>query len=48
MIDRLRMLAEVGFDEVFLMSMNASEPGIIELFASEVLPAVEKIVPAGR
>ena len=41
-------LAELGFDQVILGLPDVSESDVFDLLATEVIPEVEKITPAGR
>ncbi len=45
-LDYLAALAEVGCDEV--MIRNPSDPATFELFATELIPAINKLAVAGR
>lgn len=47
-IEYFHMLAELGTDQaIFSLPLDAT-PGVFDLWGSEIVPAVEKIVPAGR
>lgn len=41
-------LAEMGFDHAIVSLPNVYEPGIFDLFATEIIPQVEEIQVAGR
>ena len=45
-----RTLADLGFDTLFLVadSFNIYDPGVLDLWASELLPAIHRIPVAGR
>jgi alkanesulfonate monooxygenase SsuD/methylene tetrahydromethanopterin reductase-like flavin-dependent oxidoreductase (luciferase family) len=45
-LDYITALAELGFDEI--MVRNPEDPALFELFATELIPAIEKIPVAGR
>ena len=47
-IEWLHQYAELGTDQVILILPNAAAPDAFEVWANEVIPAVEKFVPAGR
>ncbi len=47
-IEYFHQLAELGTDQaIFSLPLDAM-PGVFDLWASEIIPAVEKIVPTGR
>lgn len=41
-------LAELGFDQAIISMPNVSDPGAFEVLTTDVIPAVERMVPAGR
>ncbi|HYM92413.1 MAG TPA: LLM class F420-dependent oxidoreductase, partial [bacterium] len=45
-----RTLADLGFDTLFLVddTFNIYDPGVLDLWASELLPAIHMIPVAGR
>jgi F420-dependent oxidoreductase-like protein len=47
-IERCHQLAELGVDHAILGLIGDAVPGTFDLWGSEIVPAVEKIVPAGR
>jgi alkanesulfonate monooxygenase SsuD/methylene tetrahydromethanopterin reductase-like flavin-dependent oxidoreductase (luciferase family) len=47
-IEFFHQLAEVGTDHAILNTPIAHVPGAFDVWANEIIPAVEKFVPAGR
>jgi F420-dependent oxidoreductase-like protein len=47
-IEFFHQLAELGTDQAIFSLMNVAAPDAFEVWGSEIIPAVEKIVPAGR
>lgn len=47
-IEELHALAEIGTDQAIINSFVTHIPGAFDIWAEEVIPAVEKFVPAGR
>lgn len=47
-IEYFHQLAEVGTDQAIFNTPIAHLPGAFDVWANEIIPAVEKIVPAGR
>ena len=47
-IEFFQQLAEIGTDHAIFSLVNAAMPDAFEIWGSEVVPAVEKMVPAGR
>ena len=47
-IEFFHQLAEIGTDHAIFNSAVAHIPGALDIWANEVIPAVEKFVPAGR
>lgn len=47
-IEHFHQLAEIGTDQAIISLINAPAPDAFELWANEIIPAVEKFVPAGR
>ena len=48
LIEALHQLAELGFDQAIISLPNIQDPGSLDLIAAEVVPAVARLVPAGR
>ncbi len=47
-IEHFQQLAELGTDHAIFSMINANAPDAFEVWANEIVPAVHKIVPAGR
>jgi F420-dependent oxidoreductase-like protein len=47
-IEHFHRLAEIGTDHAIFNSPIAHIPGALDIWAEEIIPAVEKFVPAGR
>ena len=47
-MERYHALAEEGVDHAIVTLPNPHQQGAFDLVATEVIPAVKKIVPAGR
>ena len=47
-IEWFHQLAELGVDHAIFSMVNVSAPDVFDVWASDIVPAVEKIVPAGR
>jgi F420-dependent oxidoreductase-like protein len=47
-IEYFHQLAEIGTDQAIFSLINAPFPDAFEVWANEIIPAVEKFVPAGR
>jgi hypothetical protein len=47
-IEYFHALAEVGTDHAIFNTPVAHLPGALDLWASDIIPAVAKFVPAGR
>lgn len=47
-IEHYHRLAELGTDHVIVDLPNVADPDALEVWASDILPALQKIVPAGR
>jgi F420-dependent oxidoreductase-like protein len=47
-IEWFHQLAELGTDQATFSMINAPAPDAFEVWGSEIIPAVEKFVPAGR
>ena len=47
-IEGFHQLAEIGTDQAIFIMLNAAAPDAFEVWANEIIPAVHKIVPAGR
>ncbi len=47
-IEHFHQLAELGIDQAVISLPNATEDRVFDLLGSKVVPAVRKIVPAGR
>lgn len=47
-IDHFGHMAELGFDHTLIGIRNVSQPDAFDVFREEVVPAVHKMVPAGR
>lgn len=47
-IEQFHALAELGVDHGIISLPNVHEQGSLDLLASEIIPAINKIVPAGR
>ena len=48
LVEELHSLAELGIDQHIFSVQNVTDPAIMELIATQVLPEANKIVPAGR
>jgi F420-dependent oxidoreductase-like protein len=47
-IEHFQQLADIGTDHAIFNSPICHIPGALDIWASEIIPAVEKMVPAGR
>ena len=47
-VDFFAHLAELGFDQAIFSLPNVYDPGVFDLLATEIIPLVEKLTPAGR
>lgn len=47
-IEHFHQLAELGIDQAVISLPNVTEDWVFDLLGSEIVPAVRKIVPAGR
>jgi hypothetical protein len=48
LIEQCHALAELGIDHMIISLPNVHEPGSLDLLATDVIPALREIVPAGR
>jgi F420-dependent oxidoreductase-like protein len=47
-IEHFHQLAELGIDQAVISLPNVAEDWVFDLLGSEIVPAVKKLVPAGR
>jgi F420-dependent oxidoreductase-like protein len=48
LVEQCHALAELGVDHAIISLPNVHEPGSLDLLATDVIPAIKQIVPAGR